>query len=156
MKKILLVISLISVLLLTGCGKNEKVDNVDILEDTNNQQQEEVTNDQENENNDIKQESKELNLMYTSLESLKEDGLIPSEVEVDKYYDIGKVKINTKVYDLKYKKIEYEKEYVDEKIIKEHYLALFENDFEKKSFMIGSSYWMEEYDKEISILKINI
>ena len=71
MKKILLVISLISVLLLTGCGKNEKVDNVDILEDTNNQQQEEVTNDQENENNDIKQESKELNLMYTSLESLK-------------------------------------------------------------------------------------
>ena len=75
---------------------------------------------------------------------------------MDKYYDIGKVKINTKVYDLKYKKIEYEKEYVDEKIIKEHYLAFFENDVEKKSFMIGSSYWMEEYDKEISILKINI
>jgi outer membrane murein-binding lipoprotein Lpp len=44
MKKILLVISLISVLLLAGCNKNGKTDDVNIPEDTNNQQQEIVEN----------------------------------------------------------------------------------------------------------------
>ena len=47
MKKILLVISLISVLLLTGCNKNENVDNVNISENTDNQVQEILENNQE-------------------------------------------------------------------------------------------------------------
>ena len=44
MKKILLVISLISVLLLAGCNKNENIDNVNIPGNTDNQQQEIVDN----------------------------------------------------------------------------------------------------------------
>ena len=153
MKKILLGVALISVLLLAGCNKNKDTEGNNVPENKDNQQQEATTKNQEDENNNIKQESKELNLMYTSLESLKRDGFIPSTVEVDKYYDIGSVKINTKVYDLKYKKIEDDDEYINEGIIEEHYLSFFENGVEKKSFMISGGYWDAEYYNEISIFK---
>ena len=47
MKKILLVISLISVLFLAGCNKNETIDNLNIPENIDSQQQEAINNDQE-------------------------------------------------------------------------------------------------------------
>ena len=50
MKKILLVISLISVLLLAGCNKNENINNVNVSKNVDNQQQEVIDNNQENVN----------------------------------------------------------------------------------------------------------
>lgn len=53
MKKILLVMSLISVLLLAGCNKNQNIDNVNIPENTDNQQLEIIDNKQENGSDDF-------------------------------------------------------------------------------------------------------
>lgn len=50
MKKILLVMSLISVLILAGCNKNENVENANIPETTNIQQQEKIINQESTEN----------------------------------------------------------------------------------------------------------
>ena len=50
MKKILIVMSLISVLILAGCNKNENVENVNIPETTDIQQQENIINQESTEN----------------------------------------------------------------------------------------------------------
>lgn len=52
MKKVFLIVSLISVLMLAGCTKEENVGNSNLPENTNNQQ-EEVTNNSENEQDEI-------------------------------------------------------------------------------------------------------
>ena len=53
MKRILLVISLISTLILVSCTKNEDADNVNIPENIDNSQQEVIKNAQENKSGEL-------------------------------------------------------------------------------------------------------
>jgi len=73
MKKILLVISLISVLLLAGCNKNENIDNVNIPENTDNQQQEIIENKASIDENESEKSNPEEKKVIVDLDNLVED-----------------------------------------------------------------------------------
>ena len=86
MRKILLVVSLISALLLAGCNSNEEIENDNLLPDVDNSQQEEVMDNNPNlENKDS-----------------DDDGILPddeniTQEEIDDGQDLENEESNIKI-----------------------------------------------------------
>lgn len=94
----------------------------------------------------------------TSMKSLKQKGIIKDDMEVGKNYDIGKVTINNKIYDIKYYINQFEaiNEWDDSEgkiTITEHKLSFFDGDALKREFVIEGGYWYSEFIKNLSIFK---
>lgn len=155
MKKIFLVISIISILLLAGCNKKEVVNNNEIENIQNQEQDEIVNNSGENEtNNEIIENYIDFN--YTTLADLKNKGLIPEKTEMGKLYHIGNIKLDDKVYKVKYIVEEGIGEPLndsEEIMVLERRIKFYLGNVEKLEFLIDTEDPWRDYIKEISIFK---
>lgn len=118
MKKILLVVSLVSVLLLAGCNKEEKVNN-NVSEVLDNQQQDLNMND----NSNIISSNENIILINDSNVYLKD--IIPVVKSPGESF-LGKIKLDDRIYDVKYvlnEEGEYVSFYENDSLIKSFYFA---------------------------------
>ena len=144
MKKFVLwVISLVTVFSLVGCAEKE----VEKPEGSN-----QVVEENSSVGNDVN--SNYIVLKYTSVESLKNEGLVPESTVIGQYYDIGRVKLGGQEYVVKYIKTDREADVDGENtIVNDETIVLFEGDTAKKEILIGTDLWYGEYTKEISTFK---
>ncbi len=227
MKKILLITAILLVLLMTGCGKKEEIENNPVQSNPNNQQQvvnnnnvkKPYSNEQliemikkyrsargeyvpehieiEEENGDIVRIhlydemeeniatsdwyeidrntgiginvlNEEINLSvvlsnndlsiidkYTSLDTFKQKGIVSNNMEAGKFYNIGRITLDDKTYDLKYLIDSYETTDDEDNDISvtEYKLAFFDGEDANKVLVIGGGISTAEYIKELSIFK---
>lgn len=162
MKKVLAIISIISVLFLTGCNTNPNM-NSDAIKNNENQSQEGVQNtdntsnvDGNNENvkaDDVNENKATISFKYTDLESLEQQNLLPAQPTIGKLYDIGNVKIGTNIYEVKYVVTEFEYPESESNVGVEKKLKFYDGDVEKLELVIDTENWYKDYIKEISIFK---
>lgn len=162
MKKILLIISIISVLFLTGCNTNLNM-NSDVIKNNENQSQEGVQNikntskvegDNENVKSDgVNEDKATISFKYTDLESLENRFLLPAQPTIGKLYDIGNVKIGNNIYEVKYVVTAFEYLEPETKIGIEKNLKFYDGDVEKLELVIYTENWERSYTKEISLFK---
>lgn len=141
MKKIILVLSLISVISLVACG-NDEIKGNDVKGPEIN-----VSTSGE-----VDKDANYITFKYTSIDDLKSEGVVPEIVNEGKYYEVGNVKLGDKVYSVKYVKEKttsehYEGEFIQEKVV------FFNGENELKSFVLKTENGLEDYSKEISIFK---
>lgn len=162
MKKILLIISIISVLFLTGCNTNLNM-NSDVIKNNENQSQEGVQNikntgkvegDNENVKSDgVNEDKATISFKYTDLESLENRFLLPAQPTIGKLYDIGNVKIGNNIYEVKYVVTAFEYLESETKIGIEKNLKFYDGDVEKLELVIYTENRERTYTKEISLFK---
>lgn len=99
-----------------------------------------------------------ISFKYTSFDDMKNQNIIPQEVKIGEYYDIGKIKIGNNIYDLKYVR-EENKDSEDGTYYALHdVLQFYKDNIEILELDIGINdtgmYEFEpDYTKEISVFK---
>lgn len=176
MKKILLVMALLSILLLGGCSENQNLIKGDLVD--NKRQEENVENGQNEENaengqnegnaeNNQNEENVENNqdeitenevvFSYTSLDDLKRQNLIPSEVNIGEEHDVGSLKLGNTMYAVKYVKEIVADLEAENGISEQEKLRFYKDDVKKLELIIGTEEWINNepvgYIKEISTFK---
>ena len=141
MKKIVFVLSLISVISLVACGNDESKNN-----DVKGPEVNISTSGEVDENANY------ITFKYTDLESLKSEGVVPEMVNENKYYDVGKIRLGDKIYMVKYIKEKMFDEYYGAEFVKEK-LVFFDGEVEVRSFILKNENGLENYTDEISIFK---
>ena len=141
MKKIVLVLSLISVISLVACG-NEEIKNNDVKSPEVN-----VSTSGE-----VDKNANYITFKYTSIDDLKSEGVVPEIVNEGKYYDVGSVKLGNKIYDVKFISEKNTDEYYEGEFIEEK-LVFFDGENSVRSFVLKTENGLDDYSKEISIFK---
>ena len=140
MRKIIFLMAIISVLILAGCKFNKDNEVVD--------------GGKTNIPNEQIEAIKEISLKYTGYEELKAQNLIPQNPISGELYDVGKLKIADKEYDLKYILIN---DIIDLGDTKEEYaketLKFYSGDVVMLDLCINTTNPTIDYVKEITIFK---
>lgn len=94
-----------------------------------------------------------INFKYTSLEDLKNQIILPIEVKIGEYYDIGNVKLGNNTFNIKYVKETVNGKDAENEVSIEEKLKFYKDDVQKLELLVSTEVWWEEYTKEISIFK---